>query len=74
MKITGIGLLIATSIILLVLTILTSLNFSFAPLFYLMVIGQLMLIITVYKILTDNYTTKKTFKDMYEDYSPDVEE
>ncbi|WP_341481592.1 hypothetical protein [Christiangramia lutea] len=42
-------------------------NFSFGILFYLMCFGQMMLVFTVYKVLTDNYTTNKTFKDGYED-------
>lgn len=67
MKISGIALLILTTIILLLLTILASINFSFGILFYLMCFGQIMLIFTVYKVLTDNYTTNKTFEDMYED-------
>ncbi len=71
MKITGMGLLIATSIILVALTVLASLNFSFGILFYLMCFGQLLLIFTVYKILTDNYVTEKAFDDMYEDKSPE---
>ena len=29
--------------------------------------GQMFLAITVYKVLRDNYSTKKTFEDFYED-------
>ena len=71
MKISGIDFLIATSLVLVTLTILASLNYSFSILFYLMCFGQLLLVFTVYKILTDDYTTEKTFEDMYEDKSPD---
>jgi hypothetical protein len=39
-----------------------------------MCIGQILLIITVYKVLTDDYTTTKTFEDFYEDYTPKEEE
>lgn len=67
-------LLVITTAVLILLTIFASFNFSFGFIFYLVCIGQLLFIFTVYKILTDNYTTTKTFKDMYEDYSPDSEE
>jgi len=29
--------------------------------------GQVFLLIMVYKVLTDNYKTEKTFEDFYED-------
>ena len=35
--------------------------------FYLMVVGQLFLVLMVYKVLIDNYKTTKTFEDFYED-------
>ena len=73
MKNTGINLLILTTIVLIVLTVLAGLGFSFAPLFYLMCLGQLLLIFTVYKVLTENYTTRKTFDDFYEDHSMEDE-
>jgi hypothetical protein len=43
--------------------------------FYLTLAGQFLLIFSVYKILTDNnYKTKKTFDDWYEDYPHNKEE
>ena len=74
MKITGIGLLIFTTFILVLLTIFVAMDFPFGFLFYLMCFGQLFLLISVYKILTDKYTTEKTFDDFYEDYSPNSED
>lgn len=74
MKISGITLLIITSIILVLLTIFAGLDFSFGPLFYLMIIGQVMLLYTVYRILKDDYVTNKTFDDMYEDHSPHMDD
>ncbi|MAO07129.1 MAG: hypothetical protein CL596_00280 [Alteromonas sp.] len=68
MKNLGIPLLIATSILLLTLVIFSSLNISFAWVYVLTVVGQFLLVFTVYKILTDDYTTDKTFDDFYEDY------
>lgn len=56
-----------TTVLLFLVTILASLNFSFSWVSYLTVIGQLFVIIMVYKVLIDKYTTKKTFQDFYED-------
>tara|TARA_Y100000780_G_C13354181_1_gene290204 strand:- start:25 stop:222 length:198 start_codon:yes stop_codon:yes gene_type:complete len=46
---------------------MSSLNVAFNWVFYLTVIGQLFIILMVYRVLTDNYTTDKTFEDFYED-------
>ena len=43
-------------------------NINFPVIFYLTLIGQILLIYTVYKVLTDSYKTRKTFDDWYEDY------
>ena len=43
-------------------------NLSYNLIFYVTVGGQLLFIFTVYKILTDKYTTTKTFEDWYEDH------
>ncbi|PKD17139.1 hypothetical protein APR41_06815 [Salegentibacter salinarum] len=68
MKNNGITYLIITTILLVVVTSLVYFNISFPVVFYLTCIGQILLIYTVYKVLTDNYKTKKTFDDWYEDY------
>ena len=68
MKLTGIFYLIVTTVILIVLAVMAHYNLSYNILFYITVGGQILFIFTVYKILTDNYTTKKTFKDWYEDH------
>ena len=57
-----------TTVILLAVTILSAINFDFAWIFFLVCFGQAFLIFTVYKVLTDDYTTEKTFEDGYEDY------
>lgn len=74
MKTTGITWLVLTSSVLVLLSILSALNFSFSIIFFIMCIGQILLIISVYKVLTDDYTTNKTFEDFYEDYTPKEEE
>jgi len=68
MKISAISWLVITTCVLLTVTVFSTMNFSFNWLFYLTVLGQVLLVYTVYKILTDNYTTDKTFDDFYEDY------
>tara|TARA_R100000655_G_scaffold104194_1_gene151217 strand:- start:522 stop:746 length:225 start_codon:yes stop_codon:yes gene_type:complete len=74
MKITGITFLVITSVILLLLTILASTGIGFAPIFYFMIAGQALFLLTVYKVLTDDYKTCKTFKDGYEDHTPGLDE
>ncbi len=56
-----------TTIVLLMVTLFSAMDFPFGLIFYLTVIGQIMVIIMVYKVLTDNYSTNKTFEDFYED-------
>lgn len=67
MKNLGIPLLILTTLVLILVTIFASLDMSFSWVFYLTVLGQALLVFAVYKVLTDDYETDKTFKDWYED-------
>ena len=67
MKISPFFYVMLATILLVLVTVMASLNFSFSWVFYATVFGQLVVLIMVYKILTDNYTTNKTFKDFYED-------
>jgi hypothetical protein len=67
MKFSAIHFLIATTFLLLTVFLFTALDFPFNWIFYLTVLGQAVLIFTVFKVLKDNYTTNKTFKDFYED-------
>jgi len=57
-----------TTVILITVTIMAAMNFSFNWVFYLTVLGQIMVVNMVYKVLTDHYTTNKTFKGFYEDH------
>lgn len=59
--------IVITTFVLITVTIMCAMNLPFNWIFYLTVLGQGMLIIMVYKVLTDNYTTSKTFEDFYED-------
>ncbi|MFO7743980.1 MAG: hypothetical protein R6V36_01190 [Psychroflexus sp.] len=67
MKNLGIPLLILTTLVLILVTIFASLGLAFSWVFYLTVLGQVLLVFAVYKVLTDDYQTEKTFKDWYED-------
>ncbi|MEN8817250.1 MAG: hypothetical protein ABF274_10345 [Nonlabens sp.] len=60
-----------TTLILITVTIFTTMNLSFSWVFYLTVAGQALLVVTVYKVLKDDYKTDKTFEDFYED-RPDL--
>jgi len=57
----------ATTIVLITVTIMSAMDFPFNWVFFVTVLGQIMIVKMVYKVLTDNYTTDKTFKDFYED-------
>ncbi|MFT7900141.1 hypothetical protein VBY74_09160 [Tenacibaculum ascidiaceicola] len=56
------------TVFLLVLTVLGFTKIGFSWMFVLTVIGQLLVVLMVYKVLKDHYTTDKTFEDFYEDY------
>ena len=68
MKNTAMFWVAATTMVLISLTIMAAMNFPFNWVFYITVLGQIMLVYMVFRVLTDNYTTDKTFKDFYEDY------
>jgi TRAP-type C4-dicarboxylate transport system permease small subunit len=56
-----------TTFLLITVTIMAAMNLPFNWVFYLTILGQVALVYMVYKVLTDNYTTDKTFKHFYED-------
>lgn len=68
MKILAMSLVGFTTMVLVVLTIMVSMNFPFNWVFYVTIFGQGLVVYMVYKVLTDNYKTDKTFEDQYEDY------
>lgn len=57
-----------TTLLLVTITIAVALNMPLNWIFYLTCIGQVFVVIMVYKVLRDNYTTDKTFDDFYEDH------
>lgn len=74
MKVSAIGLLIFTTLILVTVTIFATMGFSITWIFYFTVFGQALLIYTVFRVLKDKYHTDKTFKDFYEDHPISKEE
>jgi hypothetical protein len=74
MKLSAMSLVAITTLLLVTLVIFATMNFPFGLVFYLTVFGQILLVYTVYRVLTDTYTTNKTFDDFYEDYHVGREE
>lgn len=68
MKSTAMKLVVATTVLLILIAITSALDFPFYLVFYLVCLGQVVWIITIYKVLTDDYQTEKTFDDWYEDH------
>ncbi|GAB5565453.1 MAG: hypothetical protein Wins2KO_25160 [Winogradskyella sp.] len=56
-----------TTLLLVTITIMSAMNMPFNWVFYLTIIGQIMVVVMVYKVLVDDYSTDKTFEDYYED-------
>ena len=57
-----------TTFVLLIVTLLASLNFHFSWVFFATVLGQGLLILMVLRVLQSPYRTDKTFEDFYEDH------
>ncbi len=57
-----------TTLFLLTLVVFGAMDFPIHWTFLLTVIGQFLVLLMVYRVLTDAYTTDKTFEDYYEDH------
>jgi hypothetical protein len=68
MKLSAMGWVVFTTFFLIVLTIGAAMNMAFHWIFYATVLGQGMVLMMVYRVLTDAYQTSKTFEDFYEDH------
>lgn len=68
MRNNAISWVLITTFLLIAITIMAALEVPFYWIFYLTVLGQGMLAYMVYAVLTDDYKTKKTFEDFYEDH------
>lgn len=67
MKISAMQWVTITTLLLITVTIFATMNLAFGLVFYLTVLGQISVVVMVYKVLRDDYTTDKTFKDFYKD-------
>ncbi len=56
-----------TTVLLISITIICALDVPFSWVFYLTVIGQIFVVIMVYKVLKEKYSTDKTFEHFYQD-------
>lgn len=74
MKSWPIILILATTLILVTVAIFSALQFPFHWVFWLTIAGEALLIVTVFRVLTDSYSTHKTFDDFYEDHPIGAEE
>ncbi len=57
-----------TTLLLITVSIMVSMSLPMNWIFWVTCVGQVFIVIMVYRMLTDNYTTDKTFKDFYEDH------
>ncbi|MBK5214340.1 MAG: hypothetical protein JJE55_11845 [Flavobacteriaceae bacterium] len=74
MNLSAITYLVITTFVLVTVAIFAAMGFPVNLVFYIIVFGQALLVFSVFKVLTDPYTTNKTFEDFYEDYPIEREE
>ena len=74
MKISVMSLVAFTTLVLVTLVIMASMNFPFSWVFYVTIFGQGLVVFLVYRVLTEDYHTEKTFEHFYEDRPMDQEE
>jgi TRAP-type C4-dicarboxylate transport system permease small subunit len=58
-----------TTLAIITITIASAMNLPFNWIFYLSLVGQALVVLMVYKVLTDKYRTNKNFEDFYGDHS-----
>ncbi|MDL5512600.1 hypothetical protein QSE00_12285 [Arenibacter sp. M-2] len=68
MKNTAMFWVAVTTLILITTGIMATMNLPFNWVFYICVLGQILLVYMVFRVLTDNYVTNRTFRDLYEDH------
>lgn len=59
--------IVLTTSLLVILAIMAYFELPFNLMFFTTLTGQFFLLVMIYKILTDDYQTEKTFEDWYED-------
>ncbi len=68
MKLSAHFYVIVTTLLLAAVGIMVFYNVAYPIVYTTVIIGQAWWIFTVYKVLTNNYSTSKTFEDWYEDH------
>lgn len=68
MKLSAHFYVIVTTLLLAAVGIMVFYNVAYPIVYATVIIGQAWWIFTVYKVLTNNYSTNKTFEDWYEDH------
>lgn len=63
-----------TTLLLVTLTIMVTMNMPINWVFYLTCVGEVLVVVMVYNVLRDKYVTQKTFDDYYEDHPIGKEE
>ncbi len=56
------------TLLLITVSVMVSMNLSINWIFWVTFVGQVLIVMMVYRTLTDNYKTDKTFNDFYEDH------
>lgn len=74
MKIPVIFYIVLATLLLVTLAIMVSMGMPLNWVFYITCVGEVLVLVMVYKVLRDKYTTNKTFKDFYQDHSIQKEE
>ncbi len=60
--------IIITTLLLVGVAVTVFFNVAYPIVYTTVIIGQVWWLLTIYKVLTDDYTTEKTFDDWYEDH------
>jgi len=74
MKTSTIFYLILTTTILVLVVVFSVLNFPFPLIFYMAFFGEILFLITVYKVLREDYKPNNTFEEFYENVTGESKE
>lgn len=74
MKSFAMKLVVFTTLFLVVFTILSQTDTSLGIMYALFILGNVLVIVMVYSVLTDNYKTNQTFQNWYRDRPRNPEE
>ncbi|WP_029035799.1 hypothetical protein [Salinimicrobium terrae] len=74
MKLSAHFYVIIATLLLVAVAVMVFYNAPYDIVFYTVIAGQAWWLFTIYKVLTDKYSTDKTFDDWYEDHPIEKEE